>query len=281
MEADPRGNAVTLVRPSHPPLSPFRGRRNSRVGLQRLWSTWLLGKLLAAALVIGALRLLQYGAAAPELNVASLLVMGNELVSAEEIAESLALQNTNIFVLRGRHLQGILKRNPAIEDATIHLRLPDMVVVAIQERTPAAIWDTGTQQLLVNAEGLVFRDAHPPGGTTPGLEGARGWAFLPTLHAPAGPSARVGERVDQGAVQIAAKVADRLDELALGAARLEYQPAAGVSVVAPGSYRVALGGPDHLEAKLRAYEAIREHLRLTRTSAQIIDVRSLENPYFH
>jgi hypothetical protein len=98
--------------------------------------------------------------------------------------------------------------------------------------------------------------------------------------APEGPLAAPGERVDPDAVRVARDVGMRLSALGLPGGQVEYRPSTGVALVAPGAPRVQLGFGDDLDAKLSAYLAIRRHLEQTRTSAQLIDVRFLERPYY-
>ena len=75
-------------------------------------------------------------------------------------------------------------------------------------------------------------------------------------------------------------IAPRLGDIGLPTARVEYHPSSGVTLALPGSYQIVLGNGDNLEAKLKAFEAIRGHLEQTHTVAQVIDVRFLERPYY-
>lgn len=227
-------------------------------------AAWVLGKLMAAVLLVGGIWLIQQGAASSELRVARIVVEGNALVREDEITAALAVEGTHLFFVRTRRLERILEADPAIERAQVHAVLPHTVLVAVQERLPAVVWNTGETQMLTDAQGLALRIGAQP---------------LPTVHAPSSPVI-VGARVDASAVRIAQTVGPRLDTLGLAGAVLEYQPGSGVSVVKPGSYRVALGSSDRLEAKLDAYWTIRQYLEQTRTPAELIDVRFLDRPYF-
>jgi len=99
------------------------------------------------------------------------------------------------------------------------------------------------------------------------------------LHDNVGGPIQIGGRLDSSAVQVIQAVAPRLRDLGLEDGRLEWDTNQGVSVIGEGA-RVILGSSDQIEAKLDAYQAIRQHLDQARISAQLIDVRSLDRPYF-
>jgi hypothetical protein len=199
------------------------------------------------------------------LRVAAILVAGNELVPAEEIAESLPLTDVNVFTVRGSRLAQVVQQDPAIAAARIEPRLPNSIYVAVRERRPAVVWESPSGPTLADDSGLVIRDGARP---------------LPTVSAPEGPAARPGERVDALAVQVAESVGPRVDELGLPGGRVEFRPGSGVALVAPGAARVVLGFGDEVEMKLSAYEAIRRYLEQSRQSAELIDVRFLDRPFY-
>ena len=209
---------------------------------------------------------LSEAATARQFHVAGIHVAGYSLVAPEEVLDRLPVTGANIFALRARSLERALHADPMIERAEVRTRLPNLVHVRIWERTPAAVWDTGGRQVITDAEGLVVRE----GLALP----------LPIIHAPEGPAAEPGERVDPAAVQMAQALGPRLDALRLRDARLEYRPGGGMSIAAPGSPRVSLGFGQDLDAKLAAYLSIRAHLERTGERAELIDVRFLERPYY-
>lgn len=203
---------------------------------------------------------------ARQFRVAGIHVTGHSLLDAEEVLDQLPVTGTNILALRTRSLERALRADPMIERAEVRTRLPNLVHVRIWERTPAAVWEAGGRQVVADADGLVLRE----GLALP----------LPIIHAAEGPAPEPGERVDAAAVQMAQALAPRLDALRLSDARLEYRPAGGISIAAPGAPRVALGFAQDLDAKLTAYLSIRSHLERTGARAELIDVRFLERPYY-
>ncbi len=207
---------------------------------------------------------LSYGAEAPLFAVKRVTVSGNDLVPTEEITSHLDVQGTNIFWARRARLARLIQMVPGVRDADVQIRFPDQVHVVVRERTPVAIWDTGTRRILVDADGYALRD---------------GDAQLPVIVARETPIPGPGDRVDPDVVHVAQELAPRLEALGLGDAQLEYRPASGITLVS-GGRRVAIGFADQLDAKLDAYRTIRDYLNQTHTPAELIDVRFLERPYF-
>ena len=227
---------------------------------------WALGKVLALAILGVGLWGLVALLGDTRFQVRQLAIDGAALVPAEEIQQTLAVEGTNVFFVRSSRLERRLRLNPAIGRARVEPRLPDLAYVRVAERKPSVLWDGGGEPALVDATGLVIREAidTPP--------------QLPRVHAPGSPAVRAGERVDPSPVHVAEAVAPRLDALGLSNARLEYRPESGVTILGP--YRVAIGSEDQIEAKLAAYESIRRHLQQSRTRAELVDVRFLDRPYY-
>jgi cell division protein FtsQ len=193
------------------------------------------------------------------------LVSGNTLVPAEEVAQALSVGEANLFSLRARRLETRIEAHPAVHTAHVRLLLPNSILVSIEERVPVAVWNSGAQQFLVAEDGLLFREGSGP---------------LPSIYAPSLPNARVSDRVDASTIGVARNIASRLDSLGISDARLEYEPNGGISLVGSEPPRVALGSGDRLEARLEAYQRIRRYLAETGNPAGLIDVRFLERPYF-
>lgn len=271
----PRREARTARRRESGPR-PSRARSQPRRGLsfgilRHIFSGWFAGKLLAVALIGGVLWALAEGAEATEFHVAEVVLAGNALIPTEELLADLPAVGENIFFIRGARLERRLRANPAIGQAKVGLRLPNSLQITVQERAPAVVWDTGSRQLLADADGRVLRDA---------LMAIEPAASLPVLKAPEGPEAEPGGQLDPEAVRVAQSLVARLDGLGLTGSWLEYRPVAGVTIVSPSSHRVAVGFTDRLDAKLAAYLAIRARLDQNAAKAELVDVRFLDRPYY-
>lgn len=247
---------------------PSRSTPVQRTGraIPGFFGLWLLAKLTAATVLVGGAGIASQVAGSRQFQVAEVVVAGNDLVAAEDIAATINVGGMNAFAVRARRLERILRADPAIEGVTIKTRLPNTVEVIVHEREPAVVWEANGRSVLSDASGLALRD-----GTRDDL---------PLIHAPDGPAPDPGGRVDGDAVRMARSLVPRLDSEGLHGGQLEFRPASGASVILPDSARLALGTAENLEDKLAAYRAIRAFLDRNRTQAQFIDVRFLERPYF-
>jgi len=227
---------------------------------------WIVAKAAALGVVLAGFGIASQIATSKQFHVAEVVIAGNELVAAEDIAATINVGGMNTFAVRARRMERILKADPAIENVTVRPRLPNTLEVMVSERSPAVVWETAGRSVLTDAEGLALR-----GGSRDDL---------PVVHAPEGPTPDPGGRVDLDTVRMAEALAPRLASEGLAGGQLEYRPSYGATLILADSARLAIGTGDGLEDKLAAYRAIRSYLDQNRTTAQFIDVRFLERPYF-
>ncbi|MSQ23034.1 MAG: FtsQ-type POTRA domain-containing protein [Chloroflexi bacterium] len=246
---------------------PTRESSPNRAGqfARRLWTIDVLGKLFALTALLFSVWSIRTLVSSVDFEATSVLVSGNDLVPAEEIAGALGLGRSNVFNIQPRRLTNLLDAHPVIQSANVRPSLTGVIFVAVTERTPVVIWKAAGREVLVDSTGVTLR------------EGTRD---LPVVHAIGDSPAGEGGRVDPSAVEIGERVGPMLEALGLLGGQLQYQPGAGMSILGP-QHRVILGSSDHLNAKLQAYRTIRRYLDDTRTPAEIVDVRSLDRPYFH
>jgi hypothetical protein len=131
--------------------------------------------------------------------------------------------------------------------------------------------------MLVDASGVALVDADelPTHSPLRDRESA-----LPVVNAPYGPAVELGEQVDPAIVNTAAALPPLLAAAGITGGQVEYHPSSGLALTIPGAPQMVLGFDGDLDAKLAAYRAIRNQLDRTRTTAQLIDVRFLERPYY-
>jgi len=227
------------------------------------------GKLCALLLLAAVAAGLVQGGSASALEVERVGVVGNHLVPTGEILGAMPPYGSNVFMVKSSRLERSLLANPALAKARVMPALPNTLWVTVEERTPAAIWASGGEAALVDQRGTLLRAAEPAH-----------FRQFPVVTAPDTLLPELGERVDLDAVLAAQSVAPRLDALGLSGGSLEYRPASGINIVAAGKPRVLVGSSQDLEAKLAAYVAINRHLAETGSTAELIDVRFLQRPYY-
>ncbi len=66
------------------------------------------------------------------------------------------VRGANLFGLRTAPLEADLRELPTIRGAEVSVRLPDSLVVRVEERTPILVWRVGARRYLVDADGRLF-----------------------------------------------------------------------------------------------------------------------------
>jgi hypothetical protein len=228
----------------------------------------LLSKLVGLAVLLGASGLLYDLASSPEFQVSRVSVAGNRLLTAEELEATASVGGRNLFWIRRSDVSQRLRLLPPVESATVSLGLPDHVSIQVKERDPVAIWLAGEIPFLVDRDGLVLA-ARPAGQPL--------MVVRDTSNQPLSP----GSRVSADAVRSVGIVDDLLSRT-FGQQPRQYEYAAdsGLNVVQSVGPRLILGNGDDLPWKVAAIRAIAGHLEATRTTAELIDVRFGDRPYY-
>jgi len=207
-------------------------------------------------------------ASSPIFQVSHVSVSGNRLLTDDEIEAVASAGGLNLFWVRRAEFRRRLRLLPPVESADISLELPDRLHVKVREREPAAIWQAGDTPFLVDHSGLVLA-ARPPEQPLSIIRDMTNQPLMP------------GSRVDADAVHSVASL-DALLTRAIGpqARRYEFTAESGLNVVQPNGPRLVLGNGDDLEWKVSAIQSILRYLESSRASAQLIDARFGDRPYF-
>ena len=90
-------------------------------------------------------------------KVKDILVTGRKQIPAEDLLARLSIkQGMPIFGVNIADAQKSLNGISWVKNVTISRRLPDTIVVEIQERTPVALWQHQKKIFLIDEEGIVL-----------------------------------------------------------------------------------------------------------------------------
>jgi POTRA domain, FtsQ-type len=111
-----------------------------------------------AALVMLATAAAIYGVAnSSAFEYANLRIEGASLTETTAIESAIdAVRGENLFRLSTAPLEAALAAITTVADATVSVRLPDTLVVQVDEREPVLVWQTGARRHLVDSEGSIF-----------------------------------------------------------------------------------------------------------------------------
>ena len=243
------GLPVQGAKPPRRPVTPVSKRR---------------GPFIALALVVVALTAglaVRRTIATGYFAVETPAVTGASAVSPEAVREAAAIEGRQIWQVDGARVVEAVRAVPGVKDARVTRRLPNQVIIVVEERLPAAVWRAGSTAVVVDEDGYVLD--LPVMGGMPAINHLDGSAGL-----------GVGDRVDGDAVRLAGELIGRLPS-ATGqrAARFEYNSSGGLDVVTDRGLRVRFGDGQNVEYKLELWRSIAEQARKDKLSPSEIDLR--------
>ncbi len=278
-----RSRAGAARRPSAVEARALRAAAEPQPKLPRTFLVWALGRLLALAVLIGAAWIVYDSASSDRFEVRSIQVRGNVLLSRADVEQAAAVRGLNVFWVDGAETAERLRQLPLVERAEISPALPDRVEIAIVERRPTAFWVSGQQSYLVDAEGVILKAVDAEAQQARACAGQPcdpRLAAMPTVGDPDGPPRAPGDRVDATALVAAAWLAVQLPGLGLQPLAFEWRPQQGLEVPTRDGWRARFDPARDLQAQVRTLALIRDHLSRSHASAQVIDVRFGNRPYY-
>ena len=132
------------------PIRRTRTVRRASAGLSPIRAGALLAMLVAAAAI--------YGVTSSSAFVYDdLQVEGATFTDREAVEVALEeVRGRNLFGLRTGALEAGLRELPAVRGADVTVRLPDSLLVRVEERAPILVWRVGARRYLVDGDGRLF-----------------------------------------------------------------------------------------------------------------------------
>ena len=222
------------------------------------------GSRLLAALLLAILGWAAYALFdSPNFYVYGVEVQGNSVVTPDEVYAASRLEGMSVFWVDPAVVAERVATLPNVKSAQAKVRLPAYVTIAIEERTPELVWQTGDAHWWVDAEGTIV----PPRADLPGA--------LTIVDKDAQPVSP-GQRLDPSILATARSLRRLLPELPM----MDYSPATGISFTTREGWPVYLGDSQNMDAKLTILVALRNDLLARGVSPEFVDVRFVERPFY-
>lgn len=77
----------------------------------------------------------------------------------------------NIFGVSPEEIRQKISAVPWVKSATVRLRLPDTVLISVEERIPYALWQINEKFYLIDKEGAIITDKNPENYALPWIVG--------------------------------------------------------------------------------------------------------------
>jgi len=212
-------------------------------------------------------------ATSPEYTVTTVTVAGSKVLSLDEANDIAGVQGANIFTIDPAAVQRRLAEKAALlKGVTVETRLPNSVIIHVQERRPAVVWVLG------DGTPLLASDDHVVVGTATTLDG-----FVTIFdRGPMTDSLKIGQPMSVNkadAADIAQQIYMTLPEATgLQLRQLEWAPDDGISAITATGQRIEFGTGDKLDQQIKIVQAVVLQSRQTDKQWSVLDVRSVDRP---
>jgi cell division protein FtsQ len=250
--------------------------------LPRGFAAWVLGRVLAMTLLVGAAWVVYDSASSDRFQVRSIRVQGTVLLSRAEVENAAAVTGANVFWVDRGQVAARLRALPLVQRAEVSLTLPDTLNVAIVERQPAAFWVSGGASYLVDREGVILKPVDPDTQQARACAGQPcdpRLAPMPSVAQLDGEPLTAGSRVDANALLASARLTTLLPNVGVEPLAFEWSRDAGLEVPTRDGWRARFDDAGSVEQQVDSLRSIRDELTRTRSSVALIDVRFGDRPY--
>jgi hypothetical protein len=224
--------------------------------------TWLLvGRvsllvLTAIAFTAGLIYLLSM----PELTVgrASTQIGGNQRIAPEEIYTTSGIDGRNVLLLRSTDIAAQVQSIPGVARATVHVRLPNQVLIDVTEHAPLVAWQALATTVWLASDGSQVQQA---GGAPP-------LRFTDQSDGRLEKNASLHKLILDDLVAVHAVRPDL--------AEFYYADEPGLFYLTPNGWQVWLGEAGPMDDKLALADAAGKDIATQGAHPKVIDVRQSE-----
>ena len=212
-------------------------------------------------------------ATSPEYVVASVTVEGSKVLSSDQANEIAGVQGLNIFEVDPAVVQARLAEESALlKGVSVETRLPNQVIIKVQERRPAVVWVLG------DGTPLLASDDHVVVGTASTLDG-----LVPIFdRGPSTDTLKIGAPMPVHK----ADAADTAQQIyltlpattGLQIRQLEWAPDNGVTAITATGQRIDFGTGDNLDTKIKIVQSLVALSQQRNEQWSTLDVRSVDRP---
>lgn len=235
-----------------------------RLSLQPLVGFWERGGrkiavlLLLAGLIWGTVQLFQR----EEFFVYQATTVGNSFVSADEIFAASNLEAMSIFYIDPREVRANLEQIPNIKRAKVTCRLPNRVILQVEEYRPKYIWQSGQNEYWVSREGIFVPALAELVGLIRIVDTDRQFVSL-------------GKPADERVLRTVMWLEPRVKE-----ETFQLSQAKGISFIDEAGRRIYFGLAEHLEVKMAKLKALLEEAEAKELAIDYIDLSISGNLYY-
>jgi cell division septal protein FtsQ len=190
-------------------------------------------------------------------------IHGTRFLTTAEIEQASGMRGYNIFFINAREVERALLKLPEVKAVAVTTRLPNDVVIEIQERTPALIWQRGNETYWVDADGVLLRPRAP-------------MPELPVLRDMDASAVALGGRAPARALAAFWALRAAMPE---SPRALEWSAARGIAFTNERGWKIYLGDADEMPGKIAVLRALVAQLVSQNAQIRFIDLGK-GDPYY-
>lgn len=244
---------------------------------------WVVARVVALLLLVGAGWLVYDCASSDRFVVRSVHLDGNVLLSRSEVESAAAVAGANIFWVDRQQVAARVRGLPLVQQVEVTPTLPETIDIHIVERQPVAFWVSGDRSYLVDTEGVILKAVDAETQQARACAGQPcdpRLAPLPIVAQSDGQPLNPGDRVDARALATAARLAVLLPAAGIEPLSFDWSADGGLEVPTRDGWRARFDGAADVDQQVASLRTIRDYLVRTSTPAQVIDVRFGDRPYY-
>jgi cell division protein FtsQ len=199
----------------------------------------------------------------PGFYISEIEVQGNASVTAAEVYAVSELEDVSIFWVNPAEIAARVETLPNVKSAQVKVRLPARITIAIQERQPELVWQTGDTRWWVDTQGTIMPYRADLGDA------------LTIIDIESQPISS-NQELDPTILEAAYSLRRLLPDLRV----MHYSRATGISFQTPEGWPVHLGDGQDMDAKLTILVTLRKDLLTRGVAPEFIDIRFVESPFY-
>jgi cell division septal protein FtsQ len=211
----------------------------------------------------GALLLLLFAALWAMFNldtffVTQPVIVGNKIVTRDEIAQVAGVNGWNIFFVEPDAVERAVRALPEFKAVQVYVTLPNTVEIYTTERVPRFVWEVAGKNYWVDQEGIAMRSR--------GMV-ANGWH----VRDAEGKAVQYGERINPDAFNAAVALINVWKE---APHYFEWTKEHGLTLREEHGWLVYFGSANQMQDKLTALNIVTTHLLKDNRAVAFIDLGS-------
>ncbi|MCX6022353.1 MAG: FtsQ-type POTRA domain-containing protein, partial [Chloroflexi bacterium] len=203
----------------------------------------------------------------PLLSVTEVRVQGLVHLSDARVQRLAEAKGANLLALEITTTERKLLVEPWIAGAQVRRRLPALVEITVEERTPGAVWVAANGRFLMATDGMILEEASD-GTDLPVIFDANRSATQPGQTVAAAPVGLAFRLIQETPAAVGTRVT-----------ALEYRDPDGLTVQTENGWRAAFGDDTSFDQKLAVWRGVMNEVTRQGIKANFVDLRFGGRPY--